>query len=530
VSNSDIVTIEFLFYKIGQWNNNDKLIVGINTVDLELGSFAQQDPLNFDNTLNSFYSGAAGGISWKRYSTIESSALGIHTTLDQIHTVEIAIPSNYFALGSFHLKLSVNLSDSNGSAGFDDIRIMAMKYSCNSPKDSLINPPSDMNNIPDAALPVTCKGDAASLSFDVSTFDGLDYSCSAEGEFILTRSTPKSGSSGFEMQGRLWNYGSDNKVSLPRGLVVLDDGTPKVQISVAQDSGKNDLVAGQCPMDVYVNNQRYSLNAAASLGDFAGVRIERIGAIGHESIIAYYPDTGVQVTAMIKQSSWFGCYLSIKLCLPDSYREGEEFMGLFGSRDGDKQTEWMKNNGDLIKFKTAARHFEPAYDYCTSNWCLRNEKESMFSYSEDMSFEDYQAGCEKKFNNKVANCMRNPTAELKATCGSTLSCLNAGCAGRIEDARDAIAIENHLLEQQCGDLITFEDFDDGNRKDLSGWEEIGLGELVPASRDTNNIIGNNQFMGRLSKSRPVIMKTYVVPKTIGKTSLSVWCLKGPSYT
>lgn len=221
---------------------------------------------------------------------------------------------------------------------------------------------------------------------------------------------------------------------------------------------------------------------------------------------------------MLKHSSWLGCYFAAKLCLPDEYREGEDTIGLFGSRDGNPLNDWMTSEGkSMKKVKKSKTRDKGGYKYCTENWCVE-ENQSLFTYGDDESFAKYNK-CGKKYNSKVESCVKEPGSALKSTCGASMSCLYAGCSGDMADALDAVDIENDLLEQSCGDLISLEDFNDGNKIDPSGWKEIGKGGLVNAHRDSNSILGNNQFLGRLSQSKPVVMKKFKVPKAVDSVKI-----------
>ena len=376
---------------------------------------------------------------------------------------------------------------------------MAMKFSCEDAADASISLPAPMTDVPPSiSLPVSCRGDAASIAFDISTFDGMDYQCSAEGEFILARSIDGE----FEVQVSNKNYDPEKLSAVPRSVVFKDADAPTIQISVAQNK---ETSSGSCPVDLYVNGKPHEM------GSLADVRVERIGQPGHEVIVVYNPTTGVQMTALLKHSSWLGCYFAIKVCLPDDYREGETLRGLFGSRDGNPANDWMARGGNTIRNKKRSKkRFENAYKYCTENWRIESEEESLFTYADDDAFEKNLS----KYNNKVEKCVRDAKPIVKTTCGASMSCLSAGCSGDLADAYDAVDIENSMLEQRCGDLISIEDFNDGNKKDDTGWKEFGQGGLVKARRDSNSILGSNQFLGRLSQSNPVVTKKFKVPRDV----------------
>ena len=390
---ADTVTIEFEMFEIDEWSESDALKVSVDGVTMDLGSFGPAKTFDTAAQLANYFSGedcpaqhmkldaislwpflivfshsakllpylpkqtgGSGGIVWKRYSTTESTDLGFGGSKDQIHFVKVTIPSHYLSTGFITLKLEVALGngEAKASAGIDDVRIMALKFACDDAADASISLPAPMADVPSSiSLPVTCRGDAASvrlfrvvmlfcrcyfftvdspcshhsprrpfqIAFDVSTFSNMDYSCAGEGEFILA--TTKNGE--FALHVRTSNYDKEKLAGVPRGIVLRDAGAPTIQIGVAQSE---ETSVGQCPVDLYVDGQYQEMSSG---GSFSDVRVERIGQAGHEEIVIYYTKTGVQVTAMLKHSSWLGCYFAVKLCLPDEYREGEDITGLFGT-------------------------------------------------------------------------------------------------------------------------------------------------------------------------------------------------------
>jgi von Willebrand factor type D domain len=528
-TDADVVTMEFLFHEIDQWEAEDVLMVSIDDVNLNLGTFGPAAKWDSTVELDNYVTGVTGGISWTRYSLTEPVDLGFDkTSNDQTHFVSISIPNTKLGAGFFRLKLKVVLTNDEAkqSAGFDDIRIMALKFACESPQDATLSPPTEMKDLPSVALPVICRGDAATIGFDISTFDDFDYSCRADGEFILARATKKgSEKATFEVQGRFENFHPSKLSSMPRGVVIKDADFPTVQISVPSDmkqknaNGKpdKDAPSGQCPIDLYVGKVYQPFTSSYSN---EGVRVEKVGQEGRETVVIYYPTSGVQITATVKQSSWLGCYLVVKLCLPDDYLADDDMVGLFGSRDNDMTNDWMNRKGKTLSMKKSDKRFKAAFKYCTENWCIPTQEESLFAYDKKDTFEKHSQKCSSTmYNDAVPKCMRNPPLEIRSVCGSSLSCLDAGCSGDVRDASDSVALENDLLEQRCGDLITFEDFNDGKTLDFSGWKEISAGKLVNARREGSGVIGSNRFLGRLSKNSPMIEKQYSVPKSVRSITL-----------
>ena len=66
-------------------------------------------------------------------------------------------------------------------------------------------------------------------------------------------------------------------------------------------------------------------------------------------------------------------HLNIRVALPPSFRN-EEIRGLLGSAPDDNvENDWMLRNGSIVSVPNteAALRGADAYNYCTTNWCMR---------------------------------------------------------------------------------------------------------------------------------------------------------------
>ena len=89
-------------------------------------------------------------------------------------------------------------------------------------------------------------------------------------------------------------------------------------------------------------------------------------------------------------------------------------MGLLGTPNGDRKDDWMTPQGSPVSVQGDKR-FEPAYEYCTQNWCIRNETDSLFSYSEDKKFSDISK-CDAPYNKAIEEAVANASEELISLC------------------------------------------------------------------------------------------------------------------
>lgn len=94
-----------------------------------------------------------------------------------------------------------------------------------------------------------------------------------------------------------------------------------------------------------------------------------------------------------------------------------------------------------------------AYEYCRTNWCIENESDSLFTYSDDESFESI-SGCSVEYDSdlqaKVQAELAADTSLLKDICcydddddsetndsgsGCDFACLIDGVCGGQEDGK-----------------------------------------------------------------------------------------------
>lgn len=468
------LTVEFLFYEIDKWERRDRLLFIVGNTRLDLKQFGLKDPANNPQNLYSV-SGKASGISWQRKTETSAADLGFSQfAKDQKHLVSVSIPSRYY-VDTGKLKLGFYLETSHDvwseSGGIDNFKITAHGTECGS-----------SNQAPNEDKEVCAHfwGDP-----HIVTFDGLKYDCQGEGEFVLLSSLD----SGFEVQGRFESFSESQRVAVTRSFVVQtgDEDVPSIQISVP------DEITQECTIELFVDGVAHDIYGDGTNSDY--VQVKLVGSEGAQRITIYYPGSGLHLTSLLSESEKYGCYLSSSICLPDDYRPKETFVGLLGSPNDDRKDDWMTPQGSPVS-NIGDHRFEPAYKYCTENWCIRNETASLFTYKPNKQFSDV-FNCDAPYNTEIEEAVKNAPEELKEQCQGHITCIIEGIAGNFVDAEHGLEDEAALIG--CTKLIFFEDFEDASS---NSWE----GGLLDSLSDSLST-----FLGPFGKGQGEASKEFTVP-------------------
>lgn len=330
----------------------------------------------------------------------------------------------------------------------------------------------------------------SSVSFlgdpNMMTFDGVKYDCQGEGEFTLMRTTEvdTNGRPRFEVQGRFASL-DRRRITVTRGIAIRDEGTPTIQLSVPSRYDR------QCPIDLFVGKHKREISGGTGIDD---VIVRELGS----TTVVYYPNTGLQFVVKLSKSTKYGCFLSVKACLPDDYRPTEKIFGLLGSPDDDSTNEFMKADGSL--YAIGASSHQENYNYCTQEWCIRDARKSLFAYERGESFQKFNKCGEEYSNDGVEACVSNPPDWLQEICSSEDDrCLFEGCAGGEAEAKNALETEFDLIsENGCGQTV--EVFDGLEDNTYSGWDLI---EQSPSS--------GRFFLGRFHRDSQPLKKDFNIP-------------------
>eukprot|EP00178_Gracilaria_changii_P026532 TRINITY_DN816_c0_g1_i11.p1 TRINITY_DN816_c0_g1~~TRINITY_DN816_c0_g1_i11.p1 ORF type:complete len:1211 (-),score=140.56 TRINITY_DN816_c0_g1_i11:149-3781(-) len=274
------------------------------------------------------------------------------------------------------------------------------------------------------------------------TFDGLSYDCQASGEFILVRSQ----SLGLEIQARY--SGPSPQGSVTKGLVWQQVGYPIVQMSITEVEGSLSTLVDRCPISLYVNGTAKNITETMEAN---GVTISMTSTVR----VAY--PSGVESSFRLRSSGVFGCYFeSLQIFLPRHVVDTGNVIGLLGSPNNNFQDDWMTRAGEVILLPNSStgRLFEPAYNYCTRNWCIRDKSESLFTYEQGQNHSTFDR-CNVPFGTAVD--FASASVELVSLCGEDDACLVDGLVGSLDDAVTSLQAqaEAHTVASQT-EALRFE--------------------------------------------------------------------------
>jgi len=275
------------------------------------------------------------------------------------------------------------------------------------------------------------------------TFDGLKYDCQGRGEFVAI----KSFDSDFFVQTRFMigaGHGlqgqHDYPVTVTRSVVFNtgEPGVPDIQVDVP------DSIVDGCPYTFYVNGQEVPNFFATGTGTNKVIASQGGGRV----VIFRYTETGTRIEIDARLSKKNGCNMAFQVCLPKRRFEGERVIGLLGSPDDDQSNDWMQSDDGTALTVPSSRFdklFQPAYDYCTQQWCIDNEGDSKFTYTDGRDF-DYYNYCNNAYDdNGITDFLNNVPAEVVTQCGAeNYECLLEGTAGDPEDAVTATEVATEL--------------------------------------------------------------------------------------
>ena len=165
-----------------------------------------------------------------------------------------------------------------------------------------------------------------------------------------------------------------------------------------------------------------------------------------------YKSTGAAVTVDIMSSSTFECFLNTFVCLPDSLFDA---IGLMGTPNKVIADDWMDQDGNSLQLPTSPDGllYELAYEYCTMNWCLRNESDSLFSYENGFDFHFYE-NCNAAYPGSVTS--EEASDELIARCEGNTACVTEGLIGGDEGTENALKVVAELEETRDRSNVTSE--------------------------------------------------------------------------
>ncbi|CAB9503895.1 von Willebrand factor type D protein [Seminavis robusta] len=250
-------------------------------------------------------------------------------------------------------------------------------------------------------LPQTCA-----KAYDdphIETFDQLQYDCQGDGDFILSKSLEPG--SGFELQGRFFKLdGWAGTTTTGAVLTTGFAGEPKVEVAYNE----------KCDLHYYIDDEEHDLDSDWSTDGTIALGTDKVNFFRSGSDrYFHFQDSGVSFHVTLRYNHVFGCFINVKLCLPDEIKS-QRLVGIFGSPDGNKQNDFMDHDGTDLE-TVGKIYWGQIYDYCTTTWCLGSDSLFKVSGSGDT--------CEKPYDDTIEQAVKNAGEEVKAECGDNMACM-----------------------------------------------------------------------------------------------------------
>ena len=279
----------------------------------------------------------------------------------------------------------------------------------------------------------------------VTSFDGVSWDCHGVGEFVIFRSTQQSQRR--QVQGRMTRMGTRD-VSLLHAIAVQDEAStsPKVQFSIPIESRSSlfgtELGDEQCVLDFFVNETEYNL-ADGYEDDEILVTVHG----NYNEVRLKYKQTGFWVK--LRMGYYKGCLLQTCYYIPDT----DNVIGLLGTPDNDATNDWVTRDGvkQLIPEERLDRVGQAAYDFCTTNWCMRDHMESIFHYNEiDFGYGfDYYNRCDLDYGETLAEFIEGVDETIVTACEKELACMMDALEGGLDFALEGVQIQKSSLGGTC---------------------------------------------------------------------------------
>lgn len=250
---------------------------------------------------------------------------------------------------------------------------------------------------------------------NIRTFDSLRYAFQGKGEYVLFRSD----SIGAQVQGRLEKSGE--RVSLATGFAATGGSSvPHVEISI--DPTDNDKVLVLVDKFIIPVSDLY-------------VDENTVITVSNNVYTVFFKASKMSIVARYRRSSFR--HLDIEVRLPPSFPR-TAIVGLYGSPDGNPANEWMAADGVVLPIDLSGAAI---YAYGTTQWCIRQVAQSLFSYNGVNDFAFY-TGCDDPFPGIVDTS--TASQELRELCGVDEACLVEGIEFGLEAAQQLLETEVDL--------------------------------------------------------------------------------------
>lgn len=230
-----------------------------------------------------------------------------------------------------------------------------------------------------------CKGATTNWWGDphMITFDGLRYNCQGIGHFVITTCED------YELQAIFKAAtGSTGRASVTHGIAARYKNYPKVQVSIGDFDHEYTTFIDECPVHVFVGGQ--IKDQTTEMDENISIRPV---ANGFE---IQFPNDGPALKVKVRHGR--GCLVDVDVCVPEDCMDSTA--GLLGTPNGNIDDEWMFYNGTTYFPRPNDFKSEGGFVYCTEEWCVHKETDSLFTYEGEMGYDDYDE-CAREFPGEI---------------------------------------------------------------------------------------------------------------------------------
>uniref|UniRef100_A0A7R9WQ56 VWFD domain-containing protein n=1 Tax=Craspedostauros australis TaxID=1486917 RepID=A0A7R9WQ56_9STRA len=269
------------------------------------------------------------------------------------------------------------------------------------------------------------------------TYDGVQYSCQGGGDFVLTKSLDST----LMIQARFKKQ--NLLVSFITAIVIRsgDPGSPVVEIAISEDESRAVYIL----VDGNVATPTQTQTSSTSVYEDPLVRIEA----STRNYDVWFKANNLRIFNSLRLPSSFP-HFQTRVSLPTSFRN-ERIIGLLGSNNNDPTDEWSDRDGNVLPL-APFRYGSDAYNYCVPNWCIQDETESLFNYTDEYSF-DYHSFCDDPFPGDVDTSQASQ--EILDICGLDLSCIIDGIELGVEGSSNALEAQAELVNTNPSSRFQF---------------------------------------------------------------------------
>eukprot|EP00977_Amphora_coffeiformis_P005168 scaffold1112_cov92-Amphora_coffeaeformis.AAC.4 len=292
--------------------------------------------------------------------------------------------------------------------------------------------------IPSRSPPIVLPGWTAASAVawgdpHIVTYDRLGFDCQGRGDFVLAQTLDADAM--LQVQARFTAPTVDfPEISITTAMAATVQGMGKVEIYTASEITPESFVMGQCPLNLYVDGTLRDLN-------FGYIGEDLFVETFEDKVDIYFGNTALVLTVIALPWLDDGCFLNTFIGISDS----TPVVGLLGGLpNGGVSDDWQIGPDEFFSVPTTEEGLmgKEAYDYCTQQWCVRDQVKSLFTIKGEPSLQDT---CDYPFPG-VVDTMSAPGGILGLCGNDYAACLIDGTVGGPAGAAAAVEVRTQLTE------------------------------------------------------------------------------------